>query len=314
LRVHSYDTLVVAVGSATHDRGVPGVEAYAITLEAPADAARFRRGFVSAFIRAQSQSEPLRPEQRRVAIVGAGAVGVELAAELRNTARDLVAYGFDRIDAERGMKLVLLDAAERILPSLPPHVSALALERLRTLGVEVRTSAHVAEILPTGITLTDGTFVPAELTVWAAGAKAPKCLASMDGLETNHLHQLSVLPTLQTTRDENIFAIGDCAACPWPDHSGDVPPRAQAAHQQAAHLFRERYLSGKALQPFRYRDFGSLSFLGRYRLLGVFRVTQLMYRSIGKMHQRALHGSWRVMLDTILEMRDGRAAPRIKLH
>ena len=82
--------------------------------------------------------------------------------------------------------------------------------------------------------------MPAELVVWAAGVKAPDFLKDIDGLETNRINQLVVRPTLQTTRDENIFAIGDCAACAWPEANegkgGFVPPRAQAAHQQASHM------------------------------------------------------------------------------
>lgn len=328
-RALGYDTLIIAVGSLTNDFGVPGVKQYGIALESPVEAARFQRLLVNALFRAQTQSEPLRPEQLRVAIVGAGATGVELAAELRNTTRDLVAYGLDRIDADRDIKLELLEAADRILPPLPPQVSEMALDRLHKLGVEVRTSAHVAEILPNGVRLADGIVVPAELTVWAAGVKAPDVLKKMDGLETNRLNQLNVLQTLQTTLDENIFALGDCAACPWPENKGNVPPRAQAAHQQASHMVRQiqRRLTGRPLQPFRYRDFGSLVSLGRHQsvgnLAGLFLsrslfveglLARMMYLSIRKMHQLALHGYARVMLDTLTEMLSGRRAPRVKLH
>jgi NADH dehydrogenase len=324
-----YDTLIIAVGSLTNDFGVPGVKQHAIALESPAEAARFQRLLVNALIRAQNQSEPLRPEQLHIAIVGAGATGVELAAELRNTTRDLVAYGLDHIDADRDIKLELLEATARILPPLPLRVSEMALERLHKLGVEVRTSAHVAEILPNGVRLADGTMVPAELSVWAAGVEAPDVLTRMDGLETNHLNQLSVLQTLQTTLDENIFALGDCAACPWPEGKGNVPPRAQAAHQQASHMVRQiqRRLLGRPLEPFRYRDFGSLVSLGRHQsvgnLAGLFSarsvfieglIARMMYLSIRKMHQLALHGYVRVMLDTLTDMLAGRTGPRVKLH
>jgi NADH dehydrogenase len=328
-RTLGYDTLIIAVGSLTNDFGVPGVKQYAIALENPVEAARFQRLLVNALVRAQTQAEPLRPEQLHIAIVGAGATGVELAAELRNTTQDLVAYGLDRIDADRDVKLKLLEATDRILPPLPPRVSEMARERLHRLDVEVRTSAHVAEILPNGVRLADGTVAPAELIVWAAGVKAPEVLKSMDGLETNRLNQLSVLQTLQTTLDENIFALGDCAACPWPEGKGNVPPRAQAAHQQASHMVRQinRRLRDRPLQPFRYRDFGSLVSLGRHQsvgnLAGLFLargvfveglIARMMYLSIRKLHQLALHGYMRVMLDTLTEMLAGRTAPRVKLH
>jgi NADH dehydrogenase len=328
-RTLGYDTLIIAVGSRTNDFGVPGVKQHAIALESPVEAERFQRLFVNALVRAQTQAEPLRPEQLHIAIVGAGATGVELAAELRNTTRDFVAYGLDHIDVDRDVKLELLEGTDRILPPLPPHVSEMALERLHRLGIEVRTSAHVAEILPNGVRLADGTVVPAELTVWAAGVKAPDVLKTLDGLETNRLNQLSVLQTLQTTLDENIFALGDCAACPWPEGEGNVPPRAQAAHQEASHMVGQirRRLGGRPLQPFRYRDFGSLVSLGRHQsvgnLAGLFSartvfveglIARMMYLSIRKMHQLALHGYVRVMLDTLTGMLAGRTGPRVKLH
>jgi NADH dehydrogenase len=327
-RVLQYDTLIIAVGSLTNDFGVPGVKQHAIALESPLEAERFRRLLVNALIRAQTQAEPLRPGQLHVAIVGGGATGVELAAELRNTTRDLVAYGLDRIDAERDIQLELLEGTDRILPPLPPKVSQMALRRLLDLGVKVRTSAHVAEILPDGVKLTDGTIVPAELTVWAAGVKAPDFLKGIDGLETNRGNQLTVLSTLQTTLDADIFAIGDCAACPWLGGKGNVPPRAQAAHQQASHMVGQmrRRLAGTALQPFRYRDFGSLVSLGRYQSVGNLEgtprrslfieglIARLMYLSIRKMHQLALHGYLRVALDTLTGSLDERRAPRVKLH
>jgi NADH dehydrogenase len=328
-RTLGYDTLIIAVGSLTNDFGIPGVKEYAIALESSTEATHFNRRLVNALVRAQTQSEPLRPEQLHIAIVGAGATGVELAAELRNTTRELVAYGLDHIDAHRDIKLELLEATARILPPLPPRVSEMALKRLNELGVEVRTAAHVAEILPNAVRLADGTVIPAELTVWAAGVKAAEVLTRLDGLETNHLNQLSVLQTLQTTHDENIFALGDCAACPWPEGKGNVPPRAQAAHQQASHMVQQihRRLTGQPLEPFRYRDFGSLVSLGRHQsvgnLAGLFSartvfveglIARMMYLSIRKLHELALHGYVRVMLDTLTEMLSGYTGRRVKLH
>src|SRR2546423_2811229 len=238
-RVFRYDTLVLAVGSLTNDFNTPGVKKHAIALETPAEAARFHRRLVNALIRAHAQSGPLRPGQLQVAIIGAGATGVELAAELHNTTRELVAYGLDRIDPDADIKLNVIEAAERILPALPERLSDAASRLLQSKGVRVCTSARVAEVLPNGVRLASGQTVAAELVVWAAGVKAPVFLRDLDGLETNRANQLIVKQTLQTTRDENIFAIGDCAACPWPGKNANVPPRAQAAHQEATHLIRQ---------------------------------------------------------------------------
>jgi len=329
-REFSYDTLVVAVGSLTNDFGTPGAKDYAISLETPVQAERFHRRLVNALIRAHAQATPLRPEQLQVAIIGAGATGVELAAELHNTTRTLVSYGLDRIDPQKDIRLILIEAADRILPALPARLSTAATKLLEKLGVHVRTSSRVAEILPDGVRLADGQIIPAELVVWAAGVKAPDFLKDIAGLESNRANQLVVLPTLQTTRDENIFAIGDCAACPWLGKEGaQVPPRAQAAHQQASHMAKqiEHRLQGKPLIAWRYRDFGSLVSLGEYSTVGNLMgslvghnlwlegwFARMMYLSLYKMHELALHGFWKVTLDTAARVITRRTEPHVKLH
>ncbi|MGC8522184.1 MAG: NAD(P)/FAD-dependent oxidoreductase [Steroidobacteraceae bacterium] len=328
-RVYTYDTLVIAVGSLTNDFGTPGVQEHAIALETSAAAARFHRRLVNSLIRAHAQRTPLRPEQLQVAIIGAGATGVELAAELHNTTRDLVAFGLDRIDPDEDIKLNLIEASDRILPALPQRLSDAATKLLGDLGVRVRTRARVAEVMKDGIRLADGQVIPAELVVWAAGVKAPDFLCELDGLETNRINQLLVTPLLQTTRDENIFAIGDCAACPWLGKDGTIPPRAQAAHQQAAHMLKQirRRLAGKPLLPYRYHDFGSLVSLGRHSTVGSLMgalvggnlmlegyFARLMYNWLRKMHDLALHGPVKVTLDTLARLITRRTEPHVKLH
>lgn len=330
VREFGYDTLILAVGSQVNDFGTPGVRQHAIALETPADAELFHRRLVNACIRAHAQTEPLRPEQLQVAIVGAGATGVELAAELRHTTRELVSYGLDRIDHARHIGIHLIEAGARILPALPPRLSEGARHQLGKLRVTVHTNARVAEVQPGGVRLTNGEFIPAELVVWAAGVKAPCFLADLDGLETNKLNQLVVRPTLQTTRDDHVFAIGDCAVCPWLGReSAWVPPRAQAAHQQASHLAVQiqRRLAGKPLRPWQYRDFGSLVSLGNFTTVGNLmgklvggnlwiegHFAWLMYASLYKLHQLALHGFWKVALDSLAHFITRRTEPRVKLH
>ena len=265
-----YDTLVIAVGSTTNDFNTPGAAMHAISLDTPAQAELFHRRLVNACIRANAQTEPLRPEQLNVAIIGAGATGVELAAELHKTTRELVAYGFDKIDPERDIRLTIIEAAPRILPVLPERLSKATAKLLADLDVEMLTNERVTEVTPDGVVTASGKKIAAELTVWAAGVKSPDFLKDIAGLETNRLNQLVVKQTLETTRDPNIFGLGDCACCPWPGHPSCVPPRAQAAHQQASHLARmlPRRLAGRPLKPYVYRDFGSLVSLGEYSTVG----------------------------------------------
>jgi NADH:ubiquinone reductase (H+-translocating) len=318
-----YDTLVIAIGSVTNDFGTPGVAEHAVPLETPEQAARFNRRLVNACIRAQTQPGPVRPGQLHVAIVGAGATGAELAAELHRTTREVVAYGLDRIDPERDIRIVLIEAADRILPGLPERISEAARGLLDRMGIEVHTGAKVTEVTADGLRLADGSFIASELVVWAAGVKAPEVLRHIDGMEVNRINQLVVESTLQTTRDPDIFAIGDCAACPRQGEPTPVPPRAQAAHQEASHMVHqiERRLRGRPLLPYTYRDFGSLVSLGQHStvgtLMGLFGrgfFAGVMYRSLRTLHERALHGTRRAVLGFLARGLSRRTGPPVKLH
>jgi NADH dehydrogenase len=328
-----YDTLIIAIGSLTNDFGTQGVAQYAQRLESLSDAKRFHLRLVNACLRAQVQADPLAPHQLKVAIIGAGATGVELAAELHRTTRAIISFGMDRVDPEKDLKVILIEAAPKILPALSDRISTAAQKLLVDLGVEVITNAKVQQVLPNKVLLSDGMEIPAELIVWAAGVKAPDFLRGIGGLETNHVNQLVVLPSLQTTLDPNIFAIGDCAACPWSEANngkgGIVPPRAQAAHQQASHLYKQinQIIRQEPLKPYEYRDFGSLVSLGEYSSVGSMMggliggslmveglFAKCMYISLYKLHQLALHGWVKVALDTLSRLIHRRTHSIVKLH
>lgn len=328
-RVIGYDTLVIAIGSVTNEFGTPGVVEHAVQLETTAQAKLFNHRLLNACLRAQTQPNPVRAGQLHVAIVGAGATGTELAAELHRTLREVVSFGLDRIDPDRDIRIVLIEAATRILPGLPERISKATRRALEKMGIELHTGARVTEVTEEGIKLADGSFVPSELVVWAAGVKAPKVLRELDGLEVNRVNQLVVQPTLRTTRDPDIYAIGDCAACARPGNLGLVPPRAQAAHQEATHVERqiERQFRGAPLLPYKYRDFGSLVSLGRWSTVGNLMgflsgrglfieglFAQLMYRSLRLMHERALHGSGVALFAALARTFSRRTGPPVKLH
>ena len=323
-----YDTLVLCVGSLANDFGTPGAKEHAIALESQYDAAKFHRRLINAFIRAHSRS-PMISHKLDIAIIGAGATGVELAAELHYTTRQLAAYGLDQVMPDRDVRLTLIEAASRVLPALPERLSAATLTQLEKLNVHVLTGDPVVRVSSDGVDTKGGRHVPADLVVWAAGIKAPDFLADIDGLETTRNNQVIVKQTLQTTGDDNIFAFGDCAACPWPEKGGNVPPRAQAAHQQAALMVEnlKRRISGVTLKNYRYRDFGSLVSLGEYSTVGnlMGRLTggsilieglfaRFMYVSLHKLHLLALHGLGKTVLDTIGRLIARRTQPQIKLH
>ena len=325
-----YDTLVVAIGSVSNAFGTPGVYQHAIMLDTPEQAERFNRRMLNACVRANAQAGPVRPGQLHVAIVGAGATGTELSAELHSTVRGLVSFGLDKIQPEKDIKITLIEATGRILGALPERMSNSVTEVLRGLNVDVRTNARVTEVTAEGVKLASGDFIPSELVVWAAGVKGPDVLGKLDGLEVSKGNMLVVKTTLQTTKDDNVFAIGDCAYLLPEGEKFPLPPRAQTAHQESSHLVKQlrRRIDGESnLAPFKYRDFGSLVSLGHYstvgnlmgfvsgksmRIEGFF--AKMMYRSLYKMHEMALHGPIKVTLDTVSRLLTRRTEPQVKLH
>ena len=328
-RAFQYDTLVIAVGSMTNTFGTPGARDYCMMLDTTEEASKFNQHLVNACLRAHTQSAPIEPGQLTVAIIGAGATGVELAAELHETTRQLYAYGLEKIEPEKNVRIVVIEAADRILPGLPENLSAAADKQLRELKVNIFTGERVVEVQPQGVRTQSGLFVPACTVVWAAGIKGPNVLRELDGLEVNQLNQLLVKQTLETTLDPNIFAFGDCATCPQPNSDKAVPPRAQAAHQQASLLAKSlsRRLRDQPLANYVYRDYGSLVALGRYstvgNLMGGFSKCSLMvegtaarlvYWALYKKHQIALHGIFRVALSTLATFINSPNKPRVKLH
>lgn len=330
-RTVQYDTLIIAVGSTTNDFGVKGASEYSIALDTQDQAEKFHRRLHNALVRAQTQLAPVHAGQLEVVIVGAGATGVELSAELHNTTRELAAYGLDKINPDRDIQISLIEANSRVLPALPARLSSSVELELSKLRVHLYTGERVTEVTDKGVHTHSGRFIPSVLVVWAAGIKAPDFLREIDGLETNRINQLAVNRTLQTTLDENIFAFGDCAACPWSGHAGEsVPPRAQAAHQQGSMLAKSvkcRVAGDTELPEFTYRDYGSLVNLGKYTTVGNLMgslsgsslfieglFARLMYQSLYKMHLMALHGFWSTALQTLARTITRRAESQVKLH
>jgi len=321
----AYDTLVIAIGSESNDFGTPGVRENAFTIDNAWQAHLFHRRLVNAFFRANFANDG---HVFDIAIVGAGATGVELAAELHNTIRVLAGYGLESFHPETQIRIRVVEAGPRILPGLPEYIAEETLRTLEALHIEVLVGERVVEITPQRVKTATGREIPADFVVWAAGIRCPEVLKDLDGLESNRLNQLLVKDTLLTTRDAKIFALGDCAAAPWKDGK-NVPPRAQSAHQMSEHLVTtlKRRLAGRAPKPFRYRDFGSLVSLGNYQTVGTlmgfitggtFRLegllAKLFYISLYRLHIWALHGFWGMALDTLARMIRHQTDPKVKLH
>ncbi|KFX18644.1 NADH dehydrogenase [Pectobacterium parvum] len=320
-----YDILVVALGSASNDFGTPGVKDHCIFLDNPKQARRFHNEMLNLFLKFTANQD--EKERVNIAIVGGGATGVELSAELHNAVKQLHSYGFDGLDNQT-LNVTLVEAGERILPALPPRISAAAHQELNNIGVRVLTKTMVTSAESGGLNTKDGEFIEADLMVWAAGIKAPDAMKEIAGLETNRINQLVVEPTLQTTRDPNIFAIGDCASCPQ-EGGGFVPPRAQAAHQMASRCHSNiiALLNGQTLKHYVYKDHGSLVSLSKFSTVGSLmgnlmrgsvmvegQIARFVYISLYRMHQVALHGYVKTGLMMLVGGINRVIRPRLKLH
>jgi NADH dehydrogenase len=319
-RAIPYDTLILAIGSQANDFGTPGVRQYCRTIDCRSQARALHRE-----IRARTLESLAAGTSLSIVVVGGGAI-VELVAELIQLTALAAHYGASGLPGQ--VKVVLVESGPRLLAAFPERISIAARQRLERLGVTIRTGARVVAATAESLQLADGSQLSADLQVWAAGVKAADMLSQLDGLEVTRNNQLVIGPTLQTTRDPHILAIGDCASLVSGDSAKPPPPTAQVAHQQAAHLIRHlpARLKGKALPPFTFRDFGSLVSLGGYGAygsLGKFgffkggfiqgHVAQLGHVLLYRSHQSRLHGFWRGGLLWLADSINSYVRPRLRL-
>jgi NADH dehydrogenase len=325
-----YDYLVLAFGAISSDFGIPGVRPHALFLDSRDQADRFRKKLLNQCLRVSRAvaQDPNSPASVKVAIVGAGATGVELAAELFNAAAGLRHYGLEVFDDQR-LKVTLLESGPRILPALPEGLAEAAHQELSQLGVEVRTGARVVGVEAGRLLTADANPIEADLMVWAAGVKGPDMVDHLSDLELTPNRQLVTRPTLQTTRDERIFCIGDCAYFKPPGQERAVPPRAQSAAQMAEVAYRNilALIGRRPLVDFVYRDHGSLVSLSRYSTVGSLmgnlvggrmaiegRLARFVYISLYRKHLLAVHGLLRGLVLIVVGHVNQVVRPKLKLH
>lgn len=324
-----YQALVLAVGSTSNYFGVPGAAEHTVSLNATEDAERFRLRLLRQMLAVEQQYEEGKPASLNVVIIGGGATGVELAAELRSASGAYARYGFSRMDVRRDMRITLLEGAPRILAPLPERVSQAAAALLKDRAIEVVTDCRVTSIEANQVHDARNNTYPADLCVWAAGIRAPDWLSTL-GLPVGRAGLIEVDPQLRVKGQDRIWALGDCAAC-VDGNGSNVPPRAQAAHQQADYLaaMLRAMAQGKALPtaPYVYRDYGSLVSVGPSTgvgsLMGSLRganwfvqgtLARIMYTSLHLNHHRAVLGNMRTMLLALARFLIRRSSPLVKLH
>lgn len=320
-----YDRLILAVGSVTADFGTPGVKENCYFLDSLKQADAFHAELLDEFLRVNQALEDGKEAELSLAIVGGGATGVELAAELVHSVSLLSIYGLKHLDRSH-FKVQLIEAGERLLPALPERLSTSVLKKLRKLGVEVILNNPVKEVTKQQLCLSKGEPITADMMVWAAGVRAPDITQSWN-LQLRKNNQIEVNEYLQSVSDKSIYAMGDCSACRIDDERW-VPPRAQSAHQMAECLYKNisREYAGRDPKPFRYKDRGSLVSLSRFSAVGNLMQSKSVsmsiegtlarwaYASLYRMHQRALHGWWKMFLILLVDKLNHAVKPRLKLH
>lgn len=331
VRFIKFDYLVVAIGSVSNDFGVEGVSEFCHFLDSHSQAVDFHERLVNNFIRLNQQLEN-NPEKRlHIAIVGGGATGVELSAELLRAREWFSTYGLKNVRSEH-LEISLIEAGPRVLPALSESISESVIKELTRRGVRVWVNTQISEAKENTLLTNDGNSIAADTLVWAAGIKAPEFLKLTAGIETNNANQIIVTPTLQTQQHPTIFAMGDCAGLEITEASGAkkwVPPRAQSAHQMASQISSNiiRLVNNKKPAAFSYRDYGSLVSLSDYtafgRLMGGIgggslnvqgRIARYTYVSLYRLHQSAIHGYLRTALLMISDKLNRFLRPRLKLH
>lgn len=320
-----YDYLVMAIGSVTNDFGTPGVSEHCYCLDSLVQAERFHRALLNQLLKINQDG--VTKKKIHVGIVGGGATGTELAAQLHHVSILARAYGMPEMSADK-LHVSIIEAGPRILPALPERIAASARRALTKLGIEVLESTRVQRAEKDGFVTADDAQIEADLMVWSAGVKAPDFLTELNLFELNKANQILVTSALQSTVDNKIFAIGDCCGVKQKDGSW-VPPRAQSAHQMASLLAKNlrNLFMHKPLQAYTYTDYGSLVHLSKYSTVGSLmgklsnstmfiegRLAKMVYISLYNMHLFAVHGWFKGFLMLLMRKVNSLVSPKLKLH
>jgi NADH dehydrogenase len=256
-----YDTLVLATGASHSYFGHEDWARLAPGLKTIDDALEIRSRVLLAFEAAEREDDPARRAAWiTFVIVGGGSTGIELAGALSEIARETLVKDFRRVDPAAA-RVVLIEAAPRVMPQMDPEISAKALKQLEDLRVEVHTGAPVEAIDPDGVTF-GGQRIWARTVIWAAGVAASPLGRSL-GVPVDRAGRVRVEPDLTVLGHPEVYVIGDLAAAM--SEGKPVPGVAAAALQEGKHTARniERALRGEAREPFVYRDRGTMATIGR---------------------------------------------------
>jgi len=261
-----FDYLILATGAQHAYFGHDEWAAFAPGLKTIDDATYIRRRILLAFEKAETEPDPAeRARLLNFVIVGGGPTGVEMAGAIAELANRALAKDFRSIDP-RSARIVLVEAALRVLTPFDPSLSDAAKRSLEQLGVEVRLGSAVTAVDSNGVSL-GADRIEASTVIWGAGVMASPAGLWL-GVESNRAGRVKVAPDLSVPGHPNIFVIGDTAAASSADGK-PLPGVAPVAKQQGQYvaallIARQR---GRSTPPFRYRDFGTLATIGRKRAI-----------------------------------------------
>jgi NADH dehydrogenase len=257
-----YERVVIALGAVTRTFPVPGLREHGRGFKDVADAIALRNHLLRSLEAAAARLE--REEAERdlgFVFVGAGYAGVEALAELHDLAHEAVRRSYPSLRDVR-QRWVLVDAAPRILPEIPPKLGEYTHRYLERVGVEIHVETTLESFDGREALLANGTRVPARTLVWSAGVRASPDLGLLD-LPLDERGRVTVGPTLQVMGTRDVWALGDCAAVPNERTPGRFdPPTCQHALRQARRLAKN--LTGPP-KPYGYRMLGQVATLGRYK-------------------------------------------------
>ncbi|MGB0893847.1 MAG: NAD(P)/FAD-dependent oxidoreductase [Parashewanella sp.] len=321
-RTIEYDTLVLALGSVSNTFNTKGTMEHCILLDNLDSAELFHQKLLDALLLLSETPD----KKLSIGIVGAGATGVELAAEIHHVIETVKEFGYVNVTKDH-LDVHILEASPKILPQLSERVSTKAQILLNKIGIKLHLNTQVKEVTKEGFVTQQGELIHSDIKVWAAGVKGPNVCQNFKSLPVTSRNQIEVDELLQAKGIEDVFVIGDCAALIINDKP--IPPRAQAADQMADCLYKNilNKIKGREPKAFVYKDYGSLVSLSHFsavgNLMGSLRsgeffvegyIARVMYLSLYQRHLSSLFGYFSAMIFRLAQKLLRWHRPKLKLH
>ena len=320
-----FDILVIAAGSVSNDFAILGVKEYCYLLDSRAEAERLHVHLTAHLMSLKFDVSVSKDDPFTISIVGGGATGVELAAELMS-AVDYLSQLHGMTDIHEKVRVRIIEAGDTLLPGQHAGSIQVAKDSMRQLNIEVLTQSKVSRVQQQSISMTDGQQLTSDIHVWTTGIKAPDFIRAIEALSMNKIGQITVDAYLRTLSCPEIYVIGDCADLTI--EGKQLGPRAQVAQQQALYLYGvfKKQLSDAPVSAFVFRERGSVFSLGEKVAVGTLQlrgktplrikgyVARLTYNFLYRKHQIEILGWYQGLIVIIKDLISRVTGPKVKLH